>query len=122
MPSPCSPLREPPKLKDEVGYSLGDGLHLPDAGAILEVDQGSDVEAADAGVAIVGGSGMVGLDDLVEAAAKLSEPVGIHGCILNEGDGLGVAADAHEQPEPRLADGPSLCLVLLCEEVYTGVA
>ena len=39
-----------------------------------------------------------------------------------KGMGLASPPDSHEQPEPRLADGPSLCLVLLCEEVDTGVA
>ena len=110
------------ELQYKIGYGFGDGLHLLHAVGVLEVDQGSDVKAPDTRVAVVRRLRVVTLDDFIKATSELSKAVGVNGGILYKGDGLSITTDTHEQPEPRLPDGPSLRLVLFREQIYTGVA
>ena len=64
----------------------------------------------------------MGLDYLVEAAAEFTEAGRVYGGVLDKGDGLGIAAYAHQEPEPRLAYCPGLGLVFLLQQVDAGVA
>ena len=63
----------------------------------LETDEGADVEAAHAGMAVVACLGVVVAHHLVEAADVLAEAVGVDGGVFHVGQGLGIAVDAHEQ-------------------------
>ena len=99
---------------DEVGDFGGDGGHGVQSLLSLEADEGADVEAADAGVAVVAGGGAVIANDFVEAADEEAEVLRVDGGVFDEGDGLGVAADAHEQAEAGFANGPDVGLLRRC--------
>ena len=107
---------------DEVGDFRGDGGHGVEALLGFEADEGADVEAADAGVAVVAGGGAVVADDFVEAADELAEMLGVDGGVFDEGDGFGVAADAHKEAEAGFADGPDVGLRGGVEDGYAVVA
>ena len=58
----------------------------------------------------------------VEAGDELGQAGGVDGRVLDEGEGLGVAADAHENPEPGLAHAPHAELLGGVEAGDGGVA
>ena len=77
----------------------------------FRLTNGPDVEAADAGVAVVAGLGVVVTDYLLEAANVLAEAVRVDGGVLDVGQGLGVAVDAHQEAEASATDGPDVGLL-----------
>ena len=78
------------EVDDDVGDSVGDGLHLGDAVGGLGVDQRADVEYARAGVGVERGERAVLLEDFPEPTGVLWEVFGGHRTVLDEGDVFGV--------------------------------
>ena len=66
------PAEGPAELQDQVCHCLSYGFHFLHAGGVLEIDQGSDVKASDARVAIVGCLRVVSLYYFVKAPPKLA--------------------------------------------------
>ena len=94
------------ELDDEVGDLRGDpGGHRQAVGP-LEIHLRADVQAALAGVAVVGGARAVRLHDGVEAGHEAGQLLRRDGRVLDEGDRLGVALDAHQEAQPGGAQPP----------------
>ena len=110
------------ELPGEVADLVGDGIHPVDAFLVLQADHGPDVQAADAGVAVVGGLGAVVADDLVEPADEVAHGLGVDGGVLHEGQRLGVAVHAHQQAQTVLAHVPDVGLGGAVQKVDAGVA
>ena len=110
------------ELEHEVGDLLCDRGHLLDALVLLEVDDGTYVQAAGGRVAVVGGLGVVLRDDLLEAAHVLRQLLRRDGGVLHVRQRLGVALEGHRQPQPRLAERvPALLLDRVVRD-HCGVA
>ena len=107
---------------DQVADFLADGQHFVNAGIAFQADQGADVQAAHAGMAVIAGLGVVITDDFVKAADELSQVFRIHGRIFDKGNRLGVAVNAHQQPQAALADIPNHILVGFRQQVDAGIA
>ena len=109
------------KLLNQVGHGAADGKHPVNALLPLQADEGPDVQTAHGGVSIVAGRSAVVGDDFVKAAHKLAHHRRVHGGILDKGNGLGVALDAHQQPQTALADTPHGGLPFPVQDVHAGV-
>ena len=94
---------------------------MVDAGLGFEAYHRADVQAADAGMAVVGGFSAVAADDFIEAAHEFAHRFGIDGGILHERQGLGVAMHTHQQTEAVLADVPYAGLGGAVDETEAGV-
>ena len=121
MPSPCSPLRAPAEFQHQVADGFGDGHHAVDALLVLEADERADVEAADAGMAVVSGLGVVVPHHFLKTAHIIAQPVRINGGVLNVRQGLGIAVDAHQQAETGPPYGPHVGLLPGVGHVDRGV-
>ncbi len=100
----------------QFGGGVGHLLHRLDAVDLLQVDQGADVEAAGGGVGVEGGGGAVVGDHLLDGADVFGQVLDGDGDVLDDGDRLGVAADAHEEAEAGFAHAPDVGLLLGVED------
>ena len=81
---------------------LGDGAHGADVRRVLHVQDGADVQAADAGVGVPGALGAVLGEHVVQALGVVGQVVQAHGAVLDEGHRLPVAAHGHHDVQPGL--------------------
>ena len=99
----------------ELGDQIDDGghhvFHLADFGGQAGVDQGPDVEAADAGMAVVARVGVEPIDDLPKAIDELGEPGRLHGTVFDESNGFAIALRAQQQAQSGLPHVPDADLV-----------
>ena len=109
------------ELPHQVADLFGDGHHGLNSLGLLEVDQGADVQAADAGVAVVSRFGVVAAHDFIEPGNKGAQVFRVYGGVFHERQGLGVAVDAHQQPQTRFAHVPDRALGALVQQVDAGV-
>ena len=82
---------------------LGDGAHGADVRRVLHVEDGADVQAADAGVGIPGALGAVLREHVVQALGVVGEIRQVDGAVLDEADGFAVALHGHHDVQPGLA-------------------
>ena len=94
------------ELDHQVGDPRGDVGRHRQAVALLQVHLRADVQAALAGVAVVAGARAVRLHDGVEAGHEAGQLLRRDGRVLDEGDRLGVALDAHQQAQAGRAQPP----------------
>ncbi len=85
------------EAQHQVGDLLGDAPHAGDVAGLLEVEDGADVQAADAGVAVEGAVGAVAAQRVAEEGHELRQPLRRHGGVLDERDRLGVAGHRVQQ-------------------------
>ena len=93
-------------LEHQFGNLLGDRFELPHALLGLEVDHRPDVQAADRGMRIDAGLGLVSRDDLQELGDVVAQVFGRDGRILDERDGLGIPFLGHREPQRHRAELP----------------
>ena len=79
------------------------------------------METADAGMAVVPCGGVVVSDHFIETANEIAHSFRVNRRVLHEGNGLGVAADAHQQAQTALAHVPDHILVGAGEHIDAGV-
>ena len=84
--------------------------HFRDFPGHLGVDERSDVKATGAGVGVVGHPRAQAVTELLKFGDVLRQMVGRNGGILDEGNRLVVAADAHHETQSDLAHGPDVFL------------
>ena len=94
------------ELEHEVGDLRGQGFGRVEPDSALQVDNRPDVDAADAGVAVVARTQAVRPHGPVEAPYVLRQPLRSDRRVLHESGRPGVAAAAHEQAEAGLAHAP----------------
>ena len=109
------------KVFHQVADLVGDGHHLGHAFLVLETDHRPDVQAADAGVTVVGRFRLVVANDLVEPADKVTHVPRVDGRVLHKGQGLGVTVHAHQQPQTLLAHGPDAGLAGAVQHIHRGI-
>ena len=109
-------------LEHQLGDLARDRADLREAARGLEVDDGTDVQAPDGAVAVVGGGGAVTGQDRAEARHELGEVLGVDGRVLDEGDRLPVPLHPEEEPEPGLAELPDRLLLGRVEDDVRRVA
>ena len=97
-------------------------MHLCDVVPLLQVHHRTDVQTADARVAVVARLRVVPPDDLVEPPDVLRQFLRRHGRILDERQGFGVAGHVHQQSEARLPHVPNLALASGIEQIRNGEA
>src|SRR5690606_6707956 len=102
----------PAKLDRQVRRRLGQLPHRPHPGGRLQAHQRADVEAAGAGVGVEGRAGAVLRHQPQDLADVLGQVFNRDGDVLDAGDRLGVALDAHQQTQARLAYRPDVGLLL----------
>ena len=95
---------------DEGEAFFGDGAHGFDVGGVFHVEDGADVEAADAGVGVPGAFGVVAGKDVVKAFGVVGEVVEVYGAVFDEAYGFSVRFHGHHDVEAGLADGGDLGL------------
>jgi hypothetical protein len=99
----------------EVGDRFSEALHRVELTGIFDISVWTNVEAADAGVAVVGGGEAVLLHERVETGDEGGQAGRVYGGVLDEGERLGVAADAHKDAETCLAHTPHAKLLVRVE-------
>lgn len=99
------------KLQDQVRHVFGDGIEALHPLPGLEIDHRADVEAADAGVAVVASFIAMSFHELVETADILGQLLRRNRRVFYEGQWLGRSRDVHHQAEARLSHRPHLPLV-----------
>ena len=109
-------------LEDEVEDLVGHAPHLLEPARRLEVDQRPDVQTPDRAVPVVRALGAVLGHDVLEARDEDRQVLRVHRRVLDEGDGLGLALGAEEEPEPGLAELPDGLLLRRVERDVRGVA
>jgi hypothetical protein len=60
--------------------------HELDLFGLFEVNERPNVQAADAGMAVIAGTGAMTVDDFLKAAEKLGKFQRVNGGVLDEGD------------------------------------
>ena len=80
------------------------------------------MKASHAGVTIVGGLGVVGLNDFVELLDERPQLLGVHRCVLDVGQGFRVSSSAHQQTQAGASQRPYLGLFRGFEDVQAGVS
>jgi hypothetical protein len=94
------------ELQHEVGHLPHDRAHGGDAGLLVQVQHGADVQAADAGVAVEGAVGAVAVEDFAESRGELRQALRCDGRVLAERDGLGVAGHPVQERHGGTAQSP----------------
>ena len=79
------------------------------------------MQAADAGVAVVGGLSPVVADNLIEPTDEIAHVAGVNCSVFHKGQRLGVAVHTHQQPKTLLAHSPDAGLRGAVQHVYGGV-
>ena len=110
------------ELEHEIGDVFGDALHRREPRGVLHVHLRPDVQAADAGVAVVGGRRAVSRDRGVETRDELGEPLRRDGRVLHQRHRLRIAAHAHQDPEPGLSHAPHPRLLAAVGRAHHRVA
>ena len=86
------------ELADEVGDLACDFFHGVAVEGIAKVEEGSDVEAPDGGVCVVGSGGVLLFDDGAESSDEFGKLRWADGGIFDEADGFSAAWDGvHER-------------------------
>lgn len=96
------------EIAGEVGGFCRDRNHLFAVGGIVDVDQGANVQDADAGMGPVTGDGVVCGDDFAEALDEFAEAINRNGVVFDEGDGFAGARDAVEERFACFAEFPGI--------------
>ena len=109
------------ELFHQVAYLVGDGDHGGHALGVFQTDQGTDVQATHAGMAVVGGLSAVAAHDLIEPTHEGPQFLRVNRRVFNKWKGFGVAVDAHEQPQSTLSEVPNPVLARLVQHVDAGV-
>src|SRR5437660_11935518 len=108
-------------LDDQIANFLHHRDHFVDFGGFFEIDPGPDMQAAHAGVAVVTGSGVVGVNNRTETAQEIRQFGRVDGGIFNERNWFVVIAPAHEQTESGLAYFPDIPLLGWRQRLRIGV-
>ena len=94
----------------QTGHKLGDRLHLIDLRAQPRVDQRANMQAAGAGMCVIGHRRAQVAAEGVDLRDVRSQVIGRHSGVFDKRDRLPVAAHAHQQPKPHLAQLPDVGL------------
>ena len=100
------------ELACQVGGGARDLRHAGDAAGLLEREQRAHVQAAGAGVRVVGGYRAVLGAQALDGGDVLGQMLDRHRDILDARNRLGVALDTHQEAQPRLAHRPDIGLLL----------
>ncbi len=111
-----------PEVEHQLADLLGESVHLPDLGGVLQVDQWPDVETAGAGVRVEAPLGVAAGEDVLEPADELRQPGGLDRGVLDESDGFLVAGEAEKERERGLPDRPDVLLFRRVEDAEVGAA
>ena len=95
-------------LLHQIGHLGGDRHHLGAARGVVDLHQRADMQAADAGMRVVGGLGAMRRHDGAELVHERGQFHGIHGRVLHEGDRLARARHAVQQRLACLAQLPRI--------------
>src|SRR5262249_51438477 len=82
------------ELQNQVGYILRDATHPGHLGLVFEIEQGANVETADARVPVKCAVGTVPSQQLAEAGYKFGQPSGRDGRVFHERHRFAVAMHA----------------------------
>ncbi len=97
-------------LLDHRERLLGDGAHGPGIFLQFQIEHGTHVQAADAGVRIPGALGAVACEDLGKPLGVVGEVLQRHRAVLDERDGFTLALHRHHDVETRGAHLPDRLL------------
>ena len=111
-----------PEPAEQLQREAGDDRQLVDLGGDLGVDQRPDVDAAGAGVGVIGDARADVVAEPLDAGDVLGQMLDRHRGVLDERDRLVVALDAHHQAESDLADRPHVGLQRGVERRHHGGA
>ena len=95
---------------------LGDGAHLLHFRRLLDVDQRADVEAAGAGVGVIGHAHAQVATERLDARDVGGQVLRRHRGVLDKGQRLPFPAHAHQQAEAHLAQAPDVGLARAVEQ------
>ena len=108
-------------LLHQIADLIGNGHHRCHALGAFQANEGTDVQAAHAGVAIISGFGAVVAHNLVEPFHEGAKSLRVDSRVFNEGEGLGVAMNAHQQSQAALSQVPDPVLSGAVQDIHAGV-
>ncbi len=100
------------EFDDEIGNLVGHVFHDLDFAAILCIDQRADVQASDAGVAVIAGTCIVFVYDFAKAKEELRQLGRIDRAIFDKRDRFTLALHAKQQAQAGFAHLPDAAAAL----------